>query len=236
MELPRSPGFLGCMDPDLNSPFRLQANMEPVVSSEASEPVPRVLSGDPQNLCMSPSGPWHVPPCWAVESRRRGRQPTAARGLELVVSRVLAETWGKCCWAWCSRGQTCPPTAAAPGPCLTVEPLGGAANSTGRPLEGLLSTSSVSGMGVPPCCGLSLSLLSGVGGLLCLRAPPLAKPPAAPAPHCPPHHASSTAAPRVALTGCMGHRTPEALASRRHPAHRVGSWCLHHRAGQACGV
>uniref|UniRef100_G1QI03 TraB domain containing n=1 Tax=Nomascus leucogenys TaxID=61853 RepID=G1QI03_NOMLE len=63
-----------------------EADVEPVVPSEASEPVPRVLSGDPQNLWS-----WHVPRCWAVESGRRGRQPTTARGLELVTQELTQE-------------------------------------------------------------------------------------------------------------------------------------------------
>lgn len=37
----------------------LQADMEPVVTSGASEAVPRVLSGDPQNICMFPFRTWY---------------------------------------------------------------------------------------------------------------------------------------------------------------------------------
>lgn len=40
--------------PTQTFPSPPQADTEPVVTSEASEVVPRVLSGEPQSLCSSP--------------------------------------------------------------------------------------------------------------------------------------------------------------------------------------
>lgn len=45
------PGEGGHLTQTLSSP--LQADTEPVVMSGASDVVPRVLSGEPQNLCAS---------------------------------------------------------------------------------------------------------------------------------------------------------------------------------------
>lgn len=47
--------------PTQTVPSPPQADTEPVVTSEASEVVPRALSGEPQSLCSSPQVAW----CWA---------------------------------------------------------------------------------------------------------------------------------------------------------------------------
>lgn len=70
-QLRAAPGAMGSMSgthglrphsPGAAQPQRLllpQADTEPVVTSGASEAVPRVLPGDPQNLCAcSPGSPW----------------------------------------------------------------------------------------------------------------------------------------------------------------------------------
>lgn len=103
------PSGQGCAEhghPDSDTPLPSQAHAEPPVTSGASEVVPRVLSGEPQNLCLcslsllsTGQEGWAAP--W-LAGLRPGGPPSLRRGALAcpgVLRGALERTWGE---------QSCP--------------------------------------------------------------------------------------------------------------------------------